>query len=162
MRQKIAGFESRRGPLEGLKEIADDPDYLADWHKRADEKTKASAGAPPADGPIFIEAPPAVEVYYPDPEPATPAPELAVDSLPAVPAPERERLQVRVLPQAYIVPPAILTPMVQLMNDRSPSEILCVARGDGRGPVGFSAMLAAWRSGAAGEGRGARSGTRKA
>ena len=27
-------FESRRGPLEGLKEIADDPDYLAEWQKR--------------------------------------------------------------------------------------------------------------------------------
>ena len=50
VRQKIAGFESRRGPLEGLKEIADDPDYLAEWQqKRSDEKADASArrGAPP-------------------------------------------------------------------------------------------------------------------
>ncbi len=87
VRQKIAGFESRRGPLEGLKEIADDPDYLAEWHKRSDEKAEPPAVALPADAPIFIEAPPAVEVYYPEPEPATPGvPAPAVDSLPAVAA----------------------------------------------------------------------------
>ena len=34
VRQKVSGFEARRGPLEGLKEIADDPDYLAEWQMR--------------------------------------------------------------------------------------------------------------------------------
>ena len=43
VRQRIAGFESRRGPLEGLKEIADDPDYLAEWQKRSGEKAEAPA-----------------------------------------------------------------------------------------------------------------------
>ena len=142
VRQKIAGFESRRGPLEGLKEIAGDPDYLAEWHKRSDENTEAPAVALPADAPIFIEAPPAVEVYYPEPEPATPgAPEPAVDSLPAMPAPERERLQVRVLPQANTVPPAILTPMVQLMNDRSASEVLASHVAMGEDELGFLPCL---------------------
>ena len=36
VQQKVADFEARRGPLEGLKEIADDPDYLAEWQERSD------------------------------------------------------------------------------------------------------------------------------
>ena len=37
VRQKVSDIEARHGPLEGLKQIADDPDYLAEWQKRADE-----------------------------------------------------------------------------------------------------------------------------
>ena len=47
VRQKVAGFELRRGPLEGLKEIADDPDYLAEWQKRSGEKAEAPASTGP-------------------------------------------------------------------------------------------------------------------
>ncbi len=42
VRQKVSDFEARRGPLEGLKQIANDPDYLAEWQE--------SSGAKP-DGP---------------------------------------------------------------------------------------------------------------
>src|SRR5262245_24628444 len=39
VRQKVADFEARRGgPLEGLREIADDPDYLAEWQARSEAK----------------------------------------------------------------------------------------------------------------------------
>ena len=33
VQQKVAEFEARRGPLEGLKQIADDPQYLAEWQR---------------------------------------------------------------------------------------------------------------------------------
>ncbi len=143
VRQKIAGFESRRGPLEGLKEIADDPDYLAEWHKRADVKAEAPSAGATADAPIFIETPPAVEVYYPEPE-AVPrsAPLAAVEPGPSGGTePERERLQVRVLPHTDPVSPAILTPMVQLMNDRSASEILSSHVAMGEDELGFLPCL---------------------
>jgi hypothetical protein len=38
VRQKVTAFETRRGPLEGLKEIAEDPDYLAEWQGLTDSK----------------------------------------------------------------------------------------------------------------------------
>ena len=47
VQQKVADFEARRGPLEGLKQIADDPDYLAEWQERSDAKPDG----PPQSGP---------------------------------------------------------------------------------------------------------------
>ena len=47
VQQKVADFEARRGPLEGLKQIADDPDYLAEWQERSDAKPET----PPRSGP---------------------------------------------------------------------------------------------------------------
>jgi hypothetical protein len=44
IRHKVADFEARRGPLEGLKEIASDPDYLAEWSARQAGKLGAAAG----------------------------------------------------------------------------------------------------------------------
>ena len=47
VQQKVADFEARRGPLEGLKQIADDPDYLAEWQeqfRRQAGRTAARAG----------------------------------------------------------------------------------------------------------------------
>ncbi len=38
VRQKVTAFEARRGPLEGLKEIAADPAYLAEWQARSESK----------------------------------------------------------------------------------------------------------------------------
>jgi hypothetical protein len=48
VRQKVKAFETRRGPLEGLKEVADDPDYLAEWRMRSEPKP-APLPAPPGD-----------------------------------------------------------------------------------------------------------------
>ncbi len=43
VQQKVAQFEARRGgPLEGLKEIAEDADYLAEW--QAAIRREAGAG----------------------------------------------------------------------------------------------------------------------
>jgi hypothetical protein len=38
VRQKVTAFEARRGPLKGLKEIAADPEYLAEWQARSDAR----------------------------------------------------------------------------------------------------------------------------
>jgi len=42
VRQKVSGFEARRGPLEGLKEIAEDPDYLSEWQARSEARPAPS------------------------------------------------------------------------------------------------------------------------
>ncbi len=147
VRQKIAGFESRRGPLEGLKEIADDPDYLTEWQKRSDEKAEPPPGGTSTDAPIFIDAPPAVEVYYPETETGAPgAASAQAESRPGDQDLGRERgqperLQVRVLPMRDPVRPAILTPMVQLMNDRSAVEILSSHVAMGEDEWGFLPCL---------------------
>jgi hypothetical protein len=46
VRQKVTAFEARRGPLEGLKQIAADPEYLAEWQARSESRP---ALAPPGD-----------------------------------------------------------------------------------------------------------------
>jgi hypothetical protein len=38
VRQKVNAFEARRGPLEGLKQVAEDPDYLSEWQVRTESK----------------------------------------------------------------------------------------------------------------------------
>ena len=47
VQQKVADFEARRGPLEGLKQIADDPAYLAEWQERSEAKPETPTGAWP-------------------------------------------------------------------------------------------------------------------
>jgi hypothetical protein len=56
IQQKVAEFEAKRGPLEGLKEIANDPGYLAEWQARSEtrpESTPASGIAAHPPGPSF-------------------------------------------------------------------------------------------------------------
>ena len=45
--QQMANYESRRGPLEGLKEIADDPQYLAEWQEQSEAKPETPAASAP-------------------------------------------------------------------------------------------------------------------
>ena len=45
VKHQVAEVEERRGPLEGFHEIADDPDYLAEWR----EQSGAREDALPAD-----------------------------------------------------------------------------------------------------------------
>jgi hypothetical protein len=47
VRQKVSRFEARRGPLEGLKEIAEDPDYLSEWQARSE--ARPAPPLPPGD-----------------------------------------------------------------------------------------------------------------
>ncbi len=50
VQRKVSGFEARRGPLEGLKEIAEDPGYLAEWQARSEQKSPPSNPALPHAG----------------------------------------------------------------------------------------------------------------
>jgi hypothetical protein len=62
VQQKVADLEAKRGPLTGLKAIADDPDYLVEWQARSEAKpeppsaggtaTSRTAGGTPRPGSI--------------------------------------------------------------------------------------------------------------
>ncbi len=65
--QKVSDVEAKRGRLEGLDEIASDPDYLAEWQRRAvangeravalpaEGEDDPHALPPPSDAPIVVE-----------------------------------------------------------------------------------------------------------
>jgi hypothetical protein len=58
VQRKVSGFEARRGgALEGLKEIAEDPGYLAEWQARADLKPQPpTVGKPTHPSPALPHA----------------------------------------------------------------------------------------------------------
>jgi hypothetical protein len=41
VKRKVSDFEARRGPLEGLKQIADDIHYLAEWQEQSGSRAEA-------------------------------------------------------------------------------------------------------------------------
>lgn len=130
VRHKVAAFEARRGPLEGLKEIASDPDYLAEWRERQAQKLGPSAEtATDGDNPgstveeaglIFIDEPAvqAIEDDRTDQHTETEAGagiKLGTDT---------EPLQVRIEMVDRSVPRVSLKPTVLLMSNESALEIL--------------------------------------
>ena len=58
-RHRIEDAEARRGPFEGLNEIADDPEYLAEWtasHAGVAASRASDASQPPvSDEPSFVD-----------------------------------------------------------------------------------------------------------
>jgi hypothetical protein len=80
VRAQVASIEAQRGLLEGLQEIADDPEYLAEWS--AQIRAQAQARNRPAAEPLRVEppahstampAPGAVDAHAPD-DPSEPRP----------------------------------------------------------------------------------------
>jgi hypothetical protein len=67
-REQVADLEARRGTLEGLHEIASDPEYLAEWSARAGGRDPVAVESP-ADGsvPLGLSGPdaPAIPVRMP-------------------------------------------------------------------------------------------------
>lgn len=55
-RAQVAELEARRGPLEGLDEIASDPEYLAEWRARFGGRDPVAV-EPPADGSVPLNLP---------------------------------------------------------------------------------------------------------
>jgi hypothetical protein len=53
-REQVADLEARRGPLEGLHEIASDPEYLAEWSARAAGRDPV-ASREPAGGSVPLD-----------------------------------------------------------------------------------------------------------
>ena len=147
IRQKVADIELRRGPLEGLNEIADDPHYLAEWQQQSDERTEPQASAPPAGAPIFIETqpavePPAIEVIYParEAETANSAP-ASVQTEIAYLEPELERQPIRIVPAVNPTFLAAPNSSGQSMSEPSAAEILFCHVGIGRDEWGFLPCL---------------------
>jgi hypothetical protein len=147
VKQRVAEFEARRGPLEGLKQIADDPDYLAEWQRRSESRTEPSqegtgnlepAGARRAGA----GDPPIVDVVFSDhDENSLNAPaEGAVLELNAEVA-ELDAPRIRVAPAAGCVPTDSLKPMVLPVNDSAPQEILARHVGSGTDDHGFLPCL---------------------
>jgi hypothetical protein len=130
VQQRVAEFEARQGPLEGLKQIAEDPHYLAEWQQRSDSRTEApvidvsgeertgSNAAGPAE-PVTIEvAATEGEARFPD-RPDERDVSQENDEEAGVQSP-----RIRIESSASVAPVITLKPKVLSMNERSPTEIL--------------------------------------
>jgi len=128
IQRKVADFEARRGPLEGFKQIANDPDYLAEWKQQSEGKPDQTviyeidepsnaAGSQGASGPVTVD------IVYPDEE------ENSRDA-------ETERRdhppQLGVEPAAVAASIVTLKPTVRTMSDLPAMEVLArhVGMGD--------------------------------
>jgi hypothetical protein len=132
IQQKVSDFEARRGPLEGFKQIANDPSYLAEWKQQSepkpeqpviydtDEARNAAASQGQRQG---ASGPVTVDIVYPDEE----------ENAPAVKTELSENLpQLGIEPPAGAVPIVTLKPTVQIMSDQPAMEVLArhVGMGD--------------------------------
>jgi hypothetical protein len=130
VRHKVADFEARRGPLEGLKEIASDPDYLAEWRERQAQRLEAlttaetddaKAGSPVEEsGIVFVDGPadPGIGGDRIDSHPGLEGGEgIKLGS-------ESEPLQVRIEMVDRSAPKVSLKPTVLLMSNEPALEIL--------------------------------------
>lgn len=96
VREHMADVESKRGPLEGLHEIAEDTEYLAELRAAGSVRTRPGAvpAAPPADGtpetlvPIDVDRREAVSgiTFVDAPEPLVPVVVNAPPTPPTCPA----------------------------------------------------------------------------
>jgi hypothetical protein len=120
IQQKVADFEARRGPLEGFKQIANDPDYLAEWKQQSEarpeqtviyeiDESRNAANNQRASGPVTVD------IVYPDEE------ETARDKYPE-PSDHRPQLGVEPAPSAFSI--VTLEPTVRTMSDPPAMEVL--------------------------------------
>jgi hypothetical protein len=131
VQQKVAEFETRRGPLEGLKQIADDPEYLAEWQERRDS---GQAEIPPVDSKtddrseantVVSGVPVPVDVRFVQEEPKSAnSPDERVAAEPRIEPASPAAPQVRIEASAGFVPSVSMNPTVRLMSEPSPSKII--------------------------------------
>jgi hypothetical protein len=146
--QRVAEFEARRGPLEGLKQIADDPQYLAEWQERSDaSKTETHKGSASSDdgagsNTALPGEPVSIDIHYLEGEPSSleereeqAGSELGLEQ----PGPEPARVLVEA--SSGFAPVVTLKPKVLLMSEPSPSEILARHVGSGEDDWGFLPCL---------------------
>jgi hypothetical protein len=143
---RVADYEARRGPLEGLKQIADDPDYLAEWQKRSDAKSETGSGGPDAAR-SGAEHPAAgqtirLDVILPDQSPLAIESNLDhADPEPALAATGRDGNERDHEPGNVTVPILSSKPVVTLMSQRKSSEILARHVQAGDDDLGFLPCL---------------------
>lgn len=112
IREHVAEVEAKRGTLAGLREIADDPDYLADL-------SSANIAGARTQSPSAVEYPPAApyEIQFLEPDPALPGAGLFATFKPQVNP-----------PHALQIPkPAPATKPLKLENLRPESPTLSIA-----------------------------------
>jgi hypothetical protein len=132
IQQKVSDFEARRGPLEGFKQIANDPSYLAEWKQQSegkpdqpviydtDEARNAAACQSQRQG---ESGPVTVDIVYPDEEENAPATETELSE---------NSPQLGIEPPAGAVSIVTLKPTVRTMSDPPAMEVLArhVGMGD--------------------------------
>lgn len=147
--QKVADFEARRGPLEGLKQIADDPDYLAEWQERSDAKpetTPAGGSDDGASGPDSVSHhdPLVVDVAHSEVE-NDPLDLLPRSFLEMARARETEVHDVprpiAAEPDAGVISVVSLKPPVVKMTESSTTDVLSRHTGSSEDPWGFLPCL---------------------
>jgi hypothetical protein len=126
IRAQVANLEAQRGPLEGLNEIADDPEYLSEW------KAQVEAQARERGGPIRLETP---AESMPSPE-LEPAPEPELEPIPTVAEGASDLPASRLSPAAEVILRHAL-----LAGEDGPSFLASLRRGEAA-PVSEVAELA--------------------
>ena len=132
VRHKVADVEATRGPLEGLNEIASDPDYLAEWHARHKQKLGVSGAMDAGDGEpgcprrkivhcLLATTSLAVQRSKNERSDSCDEPEAGPDRTVAS---ERRPPQIRIEMVDRSVPTAALEPTVLQMGNQSALEIL--------------------------------------
>jgi hypothetical protein len=139
VRQKVTAFEARRGPLEGLKEIAADPEYLAEWQARSESKP---VPAPPGDA-ITVD----LVLADGDDVPMLPEPEAegitwAEDTSDAEPTGSPGEVEHRTAAPPAPVPITMSArPAVRVLADRTTLEVLFRHVGQGGDESAFLPCL---------------------
>jgi len=146
VQQRVAEFETRRGPLEGLKQIAEDPQYLAEWQQRSDARTETPPASASNDNLGGMNArragePATVDVLFLDEPSALDAPAGGAGSEIKDEETGLEPPPIRSEPSSGSVPTVTLKPAVLLMSEPSPSEILSRHVGSGEDQWGFLPCL---------------------
>jgi hypothetical protein len=138
IQQKVADFEARRGPLEGFKQIANDPDYLAEWKQQSESRqdqpviydTDEARNTPTGHG---ASEPVTVDIVYHDEEETS---QHAGTEQSVTPCAQEYKSpdppQLGVEPPAGTVSIVTLKPTVRTMSDPPAMEVLArhVGMGD--------------------------------
>jgi hypothetical protein len=149
VQRKVSDFEARRGPLEGLKQIANDIHYLAEWQTQSGTRPEAPspdrAGNrdPAGKSPPVVNEPITVDIALADSD---------VRSLESAPkndgldfAEEEEtRDQPRSIviePFAEVIPFVSLDPTVVKMTESAAVDVVSRHAGSGDDPWGFLPCL---------------------
>ena len=145
--QKVADFEARRGPLEGLKQIAADPDYLAEWQESSDTKPDVSPRSGPnqdSTGQIALvrNEPMTVDMVLSEVE--VRAPESNADSFVRaedLQEMDDDRQSIPIEPDAGVIPIVSLKPTVLKMSDSLAADVIARHAGSGEDQWGFLPCL---------------------
>jgi len=149
VQRKVSDFEARRGPLEGFKEIANDPDYLAEWQERSGARPEAPSAGRAGNHDPAGKSPPAVN------QPITVDIALAegdlrqLESVPEnhgddVAGDEQKRDQLQSIvdePDAGVIPIVSLDHTVVKMTDSAAVDVVSRHAGSGEDQWGFLPCL---------------------